>query len=215
MNLPFTVEQFIETFASYNNAVWPIQIVLNLLALAAIVLAIKRFPFSNRMISGILSLLWLWTGVVYHISFFARINPVAYGFGALCVMQGALFAWLAVRDQIEYHASMSWKGVIGGVLLLYGLVIYPIIGHMLGHVFPGNPTFGAPCPTTIFTFGILLWGTGVPRYVSIIPALWSLIGFSAAISLGIREDIGLLVAGLVGTSILIVTGRRSDTASVG
>jgi hypothetical protein len=42
----------------------------------------------------------------------------------------------------------------------------------------------------------------------IIPFLWSLLGFSAAVQLGIREDIGLLVAGLAGTGLLIARRLR-------
>jgi hypothetical protein len=34
--------------------------------------------------------------------------------------------------------------------------------------------------------------------VAIIPLLWSALGFSAAISLGVREDVSLLIAGLIG-----------------
>ena len=33
MNLPFTVEQFLDVFAQYNQAVWPIQIVAYVLVL--------------------------------------------------------------------------------------------------------------------------------------------------------------------------------------
>ena len=36
-----------------------------------------------------------------------------------------------------------------------------------------------------------------PMRLLVIPLIWSLIGFWAAISLGIREDIGLLLAGLL------------------
>jgi len=41
------------------------------------------------------------------------------------------------------------------------------------------------------------------------PLLWSLIGFGAALSLGIREDFGLLVAGALGTVLLIWRDRRA------
>ena len=208
MTLPFTVEQFLGVFRSYNTSVWPLQIVLNLLAIAVIVLAIARRPYSARWISIILGILWVWTGAIYHIAYFSTINPAAYGFGALCILQGGLFLWMATRAKVRYQATMSWRGVLGGIVVLYGLLIYPILGYALGHIFPYNPTFGAPCPTTIFTFGVLLWSVGVPRYALIIPTLWSVIGFSAAVSLGIREDIGLLVAGLVG-SIVIALNRRA------
>ncbi|MBI4418255.1 MAG: hypothetical protein HY563_05725 [Ignavibacteriales bacterium] len=42
-----------------------------------------------------------------------------------------------------------------------------------------------------------------------IPALWSLIGFTAALRLEVLEDIGLLVAGVVGTALLVIRKRTS------
>jgi hypothetical protein len=63
---------------------------------------------------------------------------------------------------------------------------------------------GLPCPTTIFTFGLLLRsGRSVPLYVLPVPIAWSLLGFSAAYSLGIWEDVGLLLAGLIGGFLLV------------
>jgi hypothetical protein len=92
------------------------------------------------------------------------------------------------------------------------MLIYPILGQLLGHLYPRCPTFGVPCPTTIFTFGMLLWTIGkVPKYVLIIPLLWSIIGFSAAINLGIKEDIGLLIAGLVATFMILYKDRKMKT----
>jgi len=38
----------------------------------------------------------------------------------------------------------------------------------------------------------------------IMPFLWSLLGSSAAWTLGMREDFGLLIAGLAGTALLFV-----------
>ena len=74
MNLPFTVEQFLDVFGIYNQAVWPMQIFLYVFALIAIVLAIKKFNNSDRIISIILAFFWLWIGIVYHFVFFSSIN---------------------------------------------------------------------------------------------------------------------------------------------
>jgi|WetSurMetagenome_2_1015567.scaffolds.fasta_scaffold1055146_2 hypothetical protein len=35
MNLPFTIDQFLGVFISYNTSIWPVQIALNALALVA------------------------------------------------------------------------------------------------------------------------------------------------------------------------------------
>jgi hypothetical protein len=70
---------------------------------------------------------------------------------------------------------------------------------MLGREFPEMPTFGLPCPTTIFTLGMLAFlAAPFPRYVFVIPITWALIGSQAAFRLGVYEDFGLLVAGLAG-----------------
>jgi hypothetical protein len=86
---------------------------------------------------------------------------------------------------------------------------YPLLGYLQGHIYPAAPTFGLPCPTTIFTFGILLWtDKKLPVITLVIPFLWSLIGFSAAFSLGIREDTGLLIAGLLTTIMILIWNKR-------
>jgi hypothetical protein len=59
MNLPFTVEQFLDVFARYNNAIWPAQLLLNLLALAVVFLAMHRYRFGDLAVSLILGLDWL------------------------------------------------------------------------------------------------------------------------------------------------------------
>ncbi len=210
MNLPFTVDQFLQVFANYNNAVWPLQVVLNLFALIVIYLAVKRSSFTDKVVPFVLSFLWIWMGWVYHISFFSAINPAAFGFGAIFIFQGMLFFLSAWKGQVTYRATLGWRQAVGSLFIVYGLVIYPLLGHSFGHVFPNSPTFGVPCPTTIFTFGVLLWSTGLPKYLLIIPALWSVVGFTATLTLGITEDIGLLVAGVVGTTTLLVAQQRPD-----
>jgi hypothetical protein len=53
-----------------------------------------------------------------------------------------------------------------------------------------------PCPTTLFTAGCLLAAVPpVPRWLLVIPALWSLVGGSAALLLGITPDLMLFAAG--------------------
>ena len=93
--------------------------------------------------------------------------------------------------------------------MLYAIIIYPILNYVFGHWWPSNPTFGWPCPRTIFTFGLLLWtNKKVPKYILIIPLIWALIGMSAAINLGIWEDLGLIVAGILGVVLLWIRDRN-------
>jgi hypothetical protein len=50
-----------------------------------------------------------------------------------------------------------------------------------------------------------------PVYLFIIPLLWSLVGFSAAFFLGIKEDTGLLIAGIVAAVLLQIKNKRKAT----
>ena len=199
MNTPFTVEQFINVFHNYNLAVWPIQIVFYLLALLLIYLAIIRTSFSDKTISAVLSFYWFWMGIIYHFGFFSTINPAAYLFGIVFVIQGLLFLYYGVfLSKLSYNFRPDIYGLTGAFFILYALLIYPLIGWIAGHTYPDSPTFGLPCPTTIFTLGLFLWtAKKLPIPILIIPFLWSIIGTMAAFKFGIAEDFGLLISGIV------------------
>ncbi len=212
MHLPFTVEQFLGIFVAYNTAIWPAQVFLNLLALLALGLCFRSHP-PSRLIALILVLLWLWTGIIYHLVFFSTINPAAWFFGGLCIAAACTFLYAGVLQRtLKFGVERDWRTLLGGLIMVYGLVLYPLIGLLLGHRYPASPTFGAPCPTTIFTFGLLLWTrTRVKWYLFLAPLLWSLIGSMAAVKLGIREDLGLLVAGIAGAVILLMPDHARIT----
>jgi hypothetical protein len=205
MKTPFTVEQFLELFKKYNIAVWPIQIVFYLLAICAIVFLIRKNKVSDFFISSFLAFLWLWIGIVYHLIFFTTINKAAYVFGILFILQSIIILVFGVfRNTLAYQYKKDIFSLIGGLLLSYALIFYPILGYYLGHQYPYSPTFGLPCPTVIFTFGILLFSRKKISYaVMIIPLLWSILGFFASISFGILEDIGLLLSGIIGIVMLV------------
>ena len=203
--MPFTVNQFFDVFARYNVAVWPAQLFLYALAIFAIYLAIQRKSYLSSGISYILAAFWIWMGLVYHFWYFSTVNRIALIFAASFVLQGILFfiagCW---KPQLDFGPRLNLQGIVGGAFLLYALIIYPALGYWFGHRYPAAPTFGLPCPTTIFTFGILLWtDRRVPLYLLAIPLAWSFIGVWAAISLGVREDYGLLAAGVIASGLTV------------
>jgi len=209
-SLPFTAEEFISLFETYNTSIWPMQIVAYVLGGLAVFLAIRRTPASGRLIGAILAFFWLWMGIVYNLVFFTEINRAAYGFGSMFVAQGILFLGACVwKDRINYKVSPDIYSFTGAIFILYAMVIYPILGSAFGHGYPRCPAFGiTPCPTTIFTFGILLFAARkVPWYLFVIPLVWSLIGSQAAVSLTIREDLALPVVGIFGTVMIVLKNR--------
>jgi hypothetical protein len=203
--MPFTINDFLNVFKEYNTTVFPFQIVLFVSAIYIIYLTFSIQKYANRIISTILSFYWLWIGIVYHILFFTKINPAAYVFGIIFILQRILFFKLGFVDKkMEFEFTKNRKAYIGVLFVLYALIIYPVFGYIGGHMYPESPTFGLPCPTVIYTFGILLWVKNkIPVYILVIPFIWSIIGISAAINLGIKEDFGLIVAGLTGSGIIV------------
>lgn len=213
MRLPFTPEQFFDVFRRYNEGVWPAQWVFNLLALVVLILAVVKPWRDGRVIPAILAVLWLWMGAVYHVMFFADVNPAAYGFGVLFIAQGLMFAWLGLRHtKLLFAPSGDVAGVAGWVLVIYALILYPAIGLGLGHAYPASPTFGLPCPTTLFTLGVLLWSRpAMPWGVLVVPVLWTVIGTLAAAQLGVWEDLGLGAAGVFVAGWVIARHRRAGS----
>ena len=156
-------------------------------------------------VAAILSLLWLWNGLAYHLAFFAPINPAAYGFAALFVLQAVLFfGYGTVAGRLRFAGELGWRGTLGIALIAYAAAIYTALGYLLGHAWPNLPVFGvAPCPSTIFTFGVLMLAAGPqPLWLLAIPVVWAGIGATAAVLLNVPEDLGLLVAGVLGAALL-------------
>jgi hypothetical protein len=208
MSLPFTTEQFLEIFRQYNTSIWPMQFVMVAMALIAVG-ASARGTQHGRVVAGYLAGQWVWTGVVYHWVFFTRVNPAARLFGALWMAGGLLFAWNAIgRRPLSFHATQPARLAVGATLILYALVVYPILGHFGGRPYPFAPTYGAPCPVTILTVGLLcLARPPIPRHLFVGPVIWAAVGSSAAFALGVHEDLGLLVAGLIALVLVVLPGR--------
>ena len=214
MKLPFTTEQFLDVFRQYNIAVWPMQVFFIVLALIAVSFSIRSKIYSNKIIVAILAFFWLWMGIIYHLVYFSRINKVAIVFGALFIIQAIIFLYFGlIKNKLQFRLKTDTYGIMGIILIVFALLIYPLLGYSLGHTYPSSPTFGLPCPTTIFTFGILLFSVSrLSPWVIVIPFLWSLVGFSAAVSLGIKEDTGLLVAGLLSIALMLYKNKSFKTS---
>jgi hypothetical protein len=197
MTLPFTRDQFFGIFGSYNESLWPFAVLLWLASFAAFVYLVRGSPYRHRFINILLVVHWLWSAIVYHMAYFTKINPAAWLFGGLFLIQALLFARYGLIDgNLKYSPGRSIRYVVTGGLIVYAL-IYPLVGWLEGFSFPPMPTFGIPCPTTILTVGMLMAADRpLPAALTIIPILWAFIGGSAAFLLGVHADLMLLAAGV-------------------
>lgn len=211
----FTVDQFIEVFQRYNEAIWPLQLVAYALGLAALVLLFSRGAARDRAIPAVLAVFWGFMGIVFMWVFETDIMKAAYVFGALFLVEAALLLWHGVlRGRLSFERASGARLWAGLAMIAYAMAVYPIVGALAGHGYPEAPLFGvAPCPTAIFTFGMILAARRFPWTLAVIPLLWAALGSNAAFRFGIVEDYGLLVAGLVTASVLVAERLRGRSAT--
>jgi hypothetical protein len=110
------------------------------------------------------------------------------------VVQGLLFlAYGTIAGRLQFPGRTDWRGVLGLLLIAYAALIYPAFGYLFSHTWPNAPMFGvAPCPATIFTFGILMLAAGaLPLWLVALPVVWAGIGGTATVLLNVPEDFGL------------------------
>ena len=210
MVLPFTREQFFDVFAAFNVAFWPVVLALWIAsAVVALLLFVRSRRASDRMVSTLLAVHWAWSALAYHAAFFTSINPAAWLFAVVFLVQAGLFVWWgAIRGRIRFSANSSAWSPVAWALIAYAL-FYPAINAAQHGTFVRIPAFGVPCPTTIFTAGLLMLATPRPWMLSIIPIVWSAIGGSAASLLGVRADYALPVAGVALVLSLVFPGSRA------
>lgn len=215
MVLPSTKEQFFLEIEYYNIAIWPLQWVLYMLGVWAIVLGLRKSTQSDRIISSILAILWLWMGIFYHFAIISAINKTAFLFCVLFVLQALLFLHRGVlSDQLSFRVHLDKQGGAGAILLIFALPIYPWLAYLQGRRYPSIPTFGVPSPTTIFTFGLLLWSNRrLPLILLVIPLFWSIVGAALALRLGVHEDFAMLVSGLLTSGMLLLQERKRAKVS--
>jgi hypothetical protein len=213
MSMPFTGDQFFEVFAAYNAAIWPVQIIAYALGLIAVAMLWSNWSIGKQLVLTILAIMWLWIGFAYHLNFFAPINPAAKGFAAIFIVQAILLLASSIdRDSLQLEVRRDLRSFLGLAAIFYALFVYELLGYLSGHGLMRGPLFGvAPCPTTIFTVGVLLLARGKPViWLAIIPVIWSIVGVSAAVLFDVREDIALAV-----TATILVIVLIADFFSVG
>jgi hypothetical protein len=212
MRPPFSPDQFFGVFARYNETVWPLQFLLVAAAVTLVVVALSSTRRSRVVVAGLASL-WAYAALVYHLAFFTSLTPAAYLFAALFLAEAVLLAWHGLHTR-RLHLAVppdATARIVGAVFILYSLIGYPAIAQLAGQQYPAVPTFGVPCPTTIFTLGVLMWCLRpVPWSVLVVPVAWAAIATVAAVAFGVVEDFALPVAAALA---LVMLTRRPRRAS--
>jgi len=207
--LSFSIEEFFSVLESYNLAIWPTQIFAYVLVILSLFFIFKPTKYSYKIVLAILSFFWLFNGIVFSCLYWAPSHIFGYIFGIFCVLQGLMFIYGIWRSDITIDSPNVNYTLVGILFILYAAIGYQILGYYLGHIYPVFFPVGLVlCPTTIFTFGIfLIINKKIPVKYYIVPLIISLGGFMV-VPKGIYEDIGLILAGILGTILIIRRGSK-------
>lgn len=204
--------ELLALFERYNPDVWPLPVVGYVLAAAALgLIALRPGRMTDRLVTAMLALAWLWLGVVFQGIYVREVNAALGVVGAVVFVSGAalLFRAGVVRADLRFRFVAEPLPILAAAALAYALVVYPVIGIILGHGYPHAPLLGAaPCPTTIATFGLLLLARPpLPAHLLAMPMVWAVLGPLGAVPQGIVEDVALFVVGVAATTLILMRDR--------
>jgi hypothetical protein len=206
-----SAEEFWTQVAAYNDATWPMAIAMSA---AATFLAYRVFvrpgATTDIWMKAFLSFAFAWNVVFFLI--YVK-NPISTFTGVpLFIIVSLLFAADIWAKKTHFQPPVAaWKrGATAFWIVL--VFLYPVIGWLLGHLYPRTllPVF--PCPLTVFAIALVAAAAPkVDRKLFILLLPWALVGLPKCFgALDCYEDCILFASGVYGLVELIRTWRTRE-----
>jgi hypothetical protein len=214
--LMFSPRIYWRLFQSINQAWWPLHLLLVGAPLAWIAAQRQRRTMSTRSIAVAAVFLagcWCLVASAFLHERFAPINWIADAYAiAFAAAAVGLLALAAVGTLQSSRGGIRFR--IATALGLWGLLIHPLLGILVGRPWQQAEAFGfAPDPTVIATLGFLLLVKADRRgarwllwLVYSIAVAWCLV---SAATLGTMESVQALVP-LLAAALALVAVRAKD-----
>lgn len=208
--LMFSERTYWRLFELQNAALWPLPFFAPATLALASIGTLWRPAVGLRVLAATLALAWAWVGWSFVWQRYAPINwamdYVAPAFG----IQALLLAFAAVSEA-GWTPTLRTRGVVGFVLLAWGVLLHPLIAPLFGRPLAQVEIAGvAPDPTAVATlgFGLLMPSRRMRLAIMAIPVLW--LGLSTLILwlLEARESLLTLAALLLAAAGLVARRRR-------
>jgi hypothetical protein len=215
--LLFSPRTYYRLIERHNEAVWPVHIVT--IGLGLVIAWLSRRPTARqgRIVSAILAILWSWVALAFVWKRYATINWAASYLVWLYAIEVLVLAWIGVaRGRLRFGWRQDSAGILGMVLLIPSLLLYPTLAPLLGRAWRQAEVFGvAPDPTVIATIGLLLLAEGPPRWgLLAVPVLWCLVSGATLLAMGSPEAAVLLPVALLAVVASAWSRRRSQVSPI-
>jgi hypothetical protein len=175
--LLFSPRTYYRLFELYNLELWPLQLLALALGVALLILLRRGGERAGRAIALILAVSWLWVAWGFHWQRYASINWAAKYFALAFALQALLLLWSGLSGRLTRLQSSSIQRRAGLGLLLFALLVFPMIGPLLGRSWMQSEVYGmTPDATALATLGLLSladWRGAV--WLWPIPVAWCLI----------------------------------------
>ena len=144
---------------------------------------------TTLLMRAYLALTFCWVGLAYLIIFWQRLKewPEIIASVVACLAVGVLFALdIFTMKMVFKLPQTTWQIYVSLLLMIWGWILYPSTGWVIGHRYPRVSLFGVVlCPTTIFAIG-LLTAVVSNRVEMIALFILSLLAILAAVRTAIR-----------------------------
>jgi len=207
--IPFTAEVYFRLIERVSEAWWPLHLLTLFIGLAAAALA---WSGRVRIAGGLTAAAHAWVGVTFLVGQYAQLNWAGTWFGWAFVVAGVLFLWFAFRQSRSTvpPGRRSVPGLLGIVLAIAGVAVYPLIAPLAGFGWSQAELFGIhPDPTAAAALGIaLLTLRGYRLWLAaVVPVLWCLV---SALTLQVSQApwagvlyavVGIALIGMIWSSV--------------
>jgi hypothetical protein len=181
--LLFSSRVYYRLFAIFNQAFWPVNLLLYLAGAGLVFWVLRRAHagrrhLMSRLVPLVLAMMWAWSGAVFMGYYYQPINWAVPYVLPLFGMQTLMLAVFCVR---KTPLLFCWRGdfssMAGVALLILAIPVYPFFSLLSGREIMAAELFGsAPDPTAIGTLGLLLLARGTWRWLLLpAPVLWCLV----------------------------------------
>jgi hypothetical protein len=208
--LMFSARTYYRLFERHNTALWPGHVVA-LLAGAAVFALLWRRPDARtaRLAVGVLAAGWLVVAVAYFWVRYSTIHTGGKWFAAAFGAQALALAWCGiVGRRLELAVRPAAIGRTGLGLIAFSVLLYPLVGRLLGRPWMQAEVFGlAPDPTVLATLGLLLAAKHPAWWLWIVPVGWSLFSAMTLWALHAPEALGMGMVPVVWVVLAFRCGR--------
>jgi len=172
--LLFSPRTYYRLFELYNEAIWPAQLIGLAAGLVVLVLLVWPTRWRGWCVAAILAGCWLWVATFYHWQHYATINWAADYFGYAFALEALLLSWTGgILDRLRFRRIADPDGAAGFSLAGFAIVIYPLIGPLLGRPWTQVEIFGvAPDPTVLATLAVLVAAERAHWPLLVLPLCW-------------------------------------------